>query len=360
MFEFHVAPLFKITNRHFRVFLRQFTHCATLWTEMISSEDLLKCQSADKLLAFDKIEHKIICQLGGNNAKNFAQAAKLVEKHNYDGININAGCPSTKIATNNMGIDLLGKPELIADIVAEVNSATKYCTSVKTRIGINENSGGKWLKNKFEIAFPKNQNKKTLVVIHARTAMSSGIGPKENRSIPPIEYDKAIEIANTRTDLDFVINGNITTLEEALHFKELTRDNSDQPLFVGVMLGRAASRNPCMLAHVDKLFYGKNPPSTVKSRKTVLEGYLAYIKKLEQVEPSSQPSTRLLLIPIMPLFYNTFFKSKYNQIVENHILKYSKTKIRTSEILRLIIDQVDAQCAELFNKNLISSDPNEE
>jgi tRNA-dihydrouridine synthase A len=259
---FSVAPMMDWTDRHCRVFHRTLTRRALLYTEMVTAL-AVKHGDRQKLLGFDKIEHPVSLQLGGSDPAILAEAAKIGEDFGYDEVNLNVGCPSDRVQGGHFGACLMADPQLVADCVAAMKSAVKIPVTVKCRIGIDDQDEETGLENFINIVAAAGCNNFS---VHARKAWLKGLSPKENREIPPLNYDRVYRLKANHPNLMISINGGIETLEAGInHLQALD----------GVMLGRAAYHNPWILAAVDKIFAGAEPP--VKTRREAALAMLPYI-----------------------------------------------------------------------------------
>lgn len=258
--EISVAPMLDWTDRHCRYFHRLLAPTAILYTEMIHTGAVLS-QNAKKLLAFSKEEHPVILQLGGSDSHDVAESAIIAEKLGYDGINLNVGCPSERVQKGSFGACMMAEPELIAQCVLRAKEKVKIPITVKTRIGIDNLDSYEFLKRFVSIV---SQAGCETFIIHARKAWLKGLSPKENREIPPLDYDRVRHLKADFPQLKIHINGGIKTLEQV---KALAKE------FDGVMIGREAYQNPFFLAEIEHEFF--NTP--LSTRRAIIESYKQYI-----------------------------------------------------------------------------------
>jgi len=231
------------TDRHCRFFLRQISRHARLYTEMITAPALLH-GDVPRHLDFDPAEHPLALQLGGSDPVLLAHAAKLGERWGYDEINLNCGCPSERVQTGSFGACLMREPELVTDCVAAMREAVTIPVTVKCRLGVDDQDPE--LSLRAVVDGCARAGVETFAV-HARKAWLEGLSPRENRDIPPLDYDLVYRLKRERPALTIVINGGIATLDEAqAHLAHVD----------GVMMGRAAYQSPAMLAEVDARFFG--------------------------------------------------------------------------------------------------------
>jgi len=267
-----VAPMMQYTDRHDRYFLRLISKNVTLFTEMIPTNAIIHGDER-KLLDYNSEEHPIILQVGGSNPKEISKCAEIAEKlFNYDGININVGCPSKKVENGMFGACLMDKPYLLADCIKEIKKKSKIPVSIKCRIGLGEIQSYKFLK-KFISVLSKSGCKQFF--IHARNAILSKLNPKKNRTIPPLNYQFVYKIKKDFPDLEIVINGGINNINSIkTHLKHVD----------GVMIGREIYKNPFFLNEIEKeIFRNKN----IATRKKILEKLVPYIENEVKVKQAS-------------------------------------------------------------------------
>lgn len=258
-----VAPMIDWTDRHCRYFLRLFSKRIYLYTEMITTGALLH-GDANRWLQFNDSEHPIVIQFGGSNPKELAQCALLAKRYNYDEINLNVGCPSDRVQSGRFGACLMAEPLLVADCIAAMVNAVDLPVTVKTRIGIDNRDSYQELVDFISIVASAGCN---TFIIHARKAWLKGLSPKENREIPPLQYDVVYQLKRDFPHLTIIINGGITSLEIAQQQLNYTD---------GVMIGRAAYQMPYLLASIDQQFYGDD--RAVISNEEALEKYIPYVE----------------------------------------------------------------------------------
>lgn len=249
---FATAPMIDWSDRHYRVFARQLTKNALLFTEMIVADAILR-GDRERLLGFDAVEQPVALQLGGNDPAKLAEAARIGEGVGYAEINLNVGCPSDRVQSGTFGACLMREPQLVADCVAAMKAVVAIPVTVKCRIGVDDQDP--------EVALRDLVSRVTLagtdaVWVHARKAWLQGLSPKENRDIPPLDYGLVRRLKAENPDLFVGLNGGLHTLSQAL--EEMTGLD-------GVMLGRAAYQDSGILTGVDDLFphplQGGSPPS---------------------------------------------------------------------------------------------------
>ncbi len=249
------------TDRHCRVFHRRLTKRALLYTEMVTADAVIHGDRG-RLLGFSGEEHPLALQLGGSDPAKLARAARIGADLGYDEINLNVGCPSDRVQEGRFGACLMAEPELVAACVSAMRASQPVPVTVKCRIGIDDQDAEADLTRFIDVV--ANAGCETFVV-HARKAWLKGLSPKENREVPPLDYQRVYRLKARRPDLRIVVNGGIETIDAAL--KHL--DHVD-----GVMLGRAAYQNPYILADVDRAIFAE--VSAVPTRAEALTELLPY------------------------------------------------------------------------------------
>ena len=244
-----VAPMMDWTDRHCRYFHRRLTRRALLYTEMIVADAVLRGER-DRLLAFSPEEHPVALQVGGSEPEKLAAAAAIAADYGYDEINLNVGCPSDRVQSGTFGACLMRTPALVGDCAAAMKAAVAVPVTVKCRLGVDEQDPEAALNVLADALVAAGADG---LWVHARKAWLAGLSPKENRDIPPLDYDRVYRLKRRLPEIFVGINGGIGSLDEA----------ADHLCIVdGVMLGRAAYQNPGILADVDRRFHGDaNPPS---------------------------------------------------------------------------------------------------
>ena len=260
--RFSVAPMMDWTDRHCRVFHRLMTRRARLYTEMVTTGAVIH-GNRERLLGFDAMEHPVALQLGGSDPADLATAARIGEDFGYDEINLNVGCPSDRVQNGRFGACLMAEPHLVAEGVAAMKRAVRIPVTVKCRIGIDDQDPEQALDILARAAVAAGAD---ALIVHARKAWLQGLSPKENRDIPPLDYDRVYRLKQAMPTTPISINGGIASLDEALpHLNHID----------GVMLGRAAYHDPWRLLTVDSRVFGEADPFT--SMKDVFAAMLPYI-----------------------------------------------------------------------------------
>ncbi len=264
--RFCVAPMLDWTDRHCRYFYRTMSRHAVLYTEMVTTGAII--HGKGDFLQFNTAEQPVALQLGGSDPEALAHCAKLAEERGYDEVNLNVGCPSDRVQNGMFGACLMAKPELVAECVAAMKAVTTIPITVKSRIGIDDMDSFEFLVEFIEKI--KAAGCETFI-IHARKAWLTGLSPKENRDIPPLDYDRVYKIKKLFPGLEIILNGGVKTLEESKeHLNHVD----------GVMMGREAYHNPYIMADVDNVIYAQNTDKPTRSK--VLSDMSDYITLHEQ------------------------------------------------------------------------------
>lgn len=246
--QLSIAPMMAWTDRHCRYFHRLISPNSVLYSEMVTTGALIHGDQ-EKHLAFNKQEHPVVLQLGGNDPKDLAFSAKVGEEYGYDEINLNCGCPSDRVQNGAFGACLMKSPELVSDCVKSMQDSVNIPVTVKCRIGIDDSEEYEFLEE-FISTIAKNGG--NTFVIHARKAWLNGLSPKENREVPPLRYDIAARIKAENPSLNIIVNGGIKTVDETKHHLQS---------FDGVMIGREAYQNPWLLSDLELQIFDHKTPS---------------------------------------------------------------------------------------------------
>jgi len=262
---FSVAPMMDWTDRHCRYLHRLISKNVLLYTEMVTAPALIH-GDADRLLEFNQSEHPIALQIGGSHPNQLAQATRLGCEAGYDEININIGCPSDRVQSGRFGACLMKEPELVSECVTAMKEASTGAEiTVKCRIGVDDQEPKRILPDFIDKV---SQNGVSSFTIHARKAWLSGLSPKQNRDVPPLDYELVHEIKKERPELEIILNGGLQTFDQAVH--EINKGLD------GAMIGRTAYHNPMeILANADSLF---ETNTNKKSVNKIIDEMLPYIQ----------------------------------------------------------------------------------
>ncbi len=262
-----VAPMMDWTDRHCRHFHRHITRHTWLYTEMVTTGALLHGDTG-RHLDFDPFEHPLALQLGGSEPGDLAKCAKMGEQWGYNEINLNCGCPSERVQRGAFGACLMNEPGLVADCVKAMRDAVSIDVTVKHRIGVNDVDSYDFVRD--FVGKVADAGCSTFIV-HARNAILKGLSPKENREIPPLNYDYAYQLKRDFPELEIIVNGGIKNYAEIdLHLQHVD----------GVMLGREAYHNPYWMAEFDTRYFQDHTQNLtpVKSRREIIEAMLPYVQ----------------------------------------------------------------------------------
>ena len=276
--RFCIAPMMDWTDTHCRVLHRLLTRHARLYTEMITAEAVIRGNRA-RLLAFDASEHPVAIQLGGSEPRRLAEAAKIAADIGYDEINLNVGCPSDRVQSGRFGACLMREPDLVAECVSAMRAAVPVPVTVKCRLGVDDQDPHHSLRLMLERCEAAGVG---VFTVHARKAWLEGLSPKENRDVPPLDYDLVYQVKREKPHLTIVINGGIANLDACRSHLEKVD---------GVMLGRAAYHAPAMLAEVDARFFADAP----RDVDDAVDNYLGYVgRKLREGVPLNAMTKHML------------------------------------------------------------------
>jgi tRNA-dihydrouridine synthase A len=252
------------SDRHCRMFWRQLSKEALLYTEMVTTGAILHA-GPERFLPFSEAEHPIALQLGGSNPADLARCSQIAQQWGYDEVNLNCGCPSDRVQNGMFGACLMAHPQLVADAIKTMQDHCSIPVTVKHRIGIDDMES---YEEMIDFIRPIMEAGCNTFIVHARKAWLQGLSPKQNREVPPLNYSMVYQLKKDFPELDVIINGGITDLQQCQqHLKKVD----------GVMLGRAAYHDPYLLAEVDQLVFGCNSP--IKTRDQVLLDFIPYMEE---------------------------------------------------------------------------------
>ena len=256
-----LAPMMDLTDRHCRYFLRQISQHMQLYTEMITAKALIH-GDRQRFLEFHPSEHSVCLQLGGSDPHELAQCAKWAEEWGYDEVNLNAGCPSDRVQAGEFGLCLMKNPRKVADCLSAMKDAVSIPISLKTRLGYDDVDSYEHLAEFVEQQVATGIDQ---ITIHARKGWLSGLSPKENRTVPPLQYDRVYRLKQDFPNMPIVINGGIENLDQAqAHLEHVD----------GVMIGRAAYYDAYRLAEADQRFYDST--AAIPSREAIIAAMIPY------------------------------------------------------------------------------------
>ncbi len=256
-----IAPMMDWTDRHCRYFMRLLSPSAFLYTEMVTAAAIVH-GDADRFLRYSKEEHPVALQLGGSQPDWMAEATSKAASYNYDEININVGCPSDRVQSGQFGACLMASPDVVAECIVAMQKETDIPVTVKSRIGIDDQDNYDFLKAFIETVATAGCRR---FIVHARVAILEGLSPKENRVIPPLDYERVYQLKCDYPELEIVINGGLASLEQV----DAVLGHVD-----GAMIGRHAYHQPYFLAELEHHF---NPGWAMPSRQDIVEKIVPYV-----------------------------------------------------------------------------------
>ena len=289
-----VAPMIDWTMTHFRVFMRFIAPKALLYTEMQTVGAIEHVPH--KVLGYHPIEQPLALQLGGSDPIKLAEAAKLAENRGFVEVNFNLGCPSSRVQSGHFGACLMNSPSLVVECIQAMKEAVSIPVTAKTRIGIDKQDSYSFFVKFIEQLLDAGCDK---LIIHARKAWLHGLNPKQNRTIPPVQYDYVYRMKRQFSSYPVVINGNINTLSEVQHHMKWVD---------GVMLGRLACQNPYALAPIHHYFY---PDISIPCRAEMMKAYLSYAN--DQIEQGAYVG--LLLKPLFHFAYGLPYAKRWKAML---------------------------------------------
>jgi len=298
-YKFSVAPMMGVTTSSARYMYRLISKEAILFTEMIASQALHR-GDFKKMLRKETIESPVVLQVGGSDINLLKYSTELANKHNYQGINLNVGCPSKKVSQGKMGACLMKEANLVKQCLEGMKSETSLDVSLKCRIGVDEFDTYDFFKSFISTVIESGIK---IIFIHARKAYLKGLDPKRNRTLPPLKYDFVYKIKKEFPHIKFIINGGLDNIDDCL----------DQLNYLdGVMVGRSNQANPFFLEDVDSKFY--NLEKIEIDRSFVVKKYFDYVK-----ENVDLISTYELLSPLLALCFGVPGSKKFKQEVNDLI-----------------------------------------
>ena len=265
--KFHklsIAPMMDCTDKHFRMIMRKISAKALLYTEMIVAQSLIYTDKKEKFLNFNKEEHPISIQFGGDNPQILKEAAQMAEDWGYDEINFNVGCPSPRVCSGNFGASLMKEPKTVAKCIESLKNSCNLPITIKHRIGVDEVDSFYSLDNFVKQIANAGADRFT---IHARKAILKGLNPKQNRTIPPLNYEMVRKLKQSNPNLIIEINGGITNIEQCIN---ALND------FDGVMIGRSIYKHPLRWSEIDQKIYGLNTKAKTASK--IIFSLIPYIE----------------------------------------------------------------------------------
>ena len=308
--SFCVAPMMRRTDRHFRFLCSLFSKEAILFTEMVHANAINR-NSPERFLSNIKVSNPTVLQLGGSNPEELGKATLASNAYNYSEINLNLGCPSPKVQSGNFGAILMKDVLTVKNCLQEMMVSTNKEVTVKIRLGVDDYDTENYLDN-FIYELSK-VGVKTFYV-HARIALLKGLGPKDNRTIPPLNYERVLRLNSDFKNLDFIVNGGISNFHNVKkHFKDLK----------GIMVGREVYENPIKLMDVDKVYY--NSKKMPKDLFQIVDEMFHYISSLDNKK--DQETSKHHMINLFKGLVNAkkarilLLNEKNNQILKKNLME---------------------------------------
>ena len=294
----YLAPMVGRTDEHYRAFVRILSKNIYLYTEMITCDSFLHTNRKDYVVK--KEEKNLTIQLAGSDPKKYGQCASIIEDQGYDEINLNIGCPSSKVVRGEFGACLMNNPDKVAECVYEIKQSCDLPISIKTRLGLG-------YEENLDLLFTLINKTKVFgcskYIIHARNAILNGLSPKKNRKIPVLRYADVTTVKDSFPGLEFYLNGGVEDISEI-------RKNINK--FDGLMIGRRIYDNPMFLNQIEKEIYNNNE---ILSRQGILKKYLKYALSFQ----NKNTSNYLLLRHLFSLYYNTSSSKKWKKFLHDII-----------------------------------------
>ncbi|WP_454916419.1 tRNA dihydrouridine(20/20a) synthase DusA [Xanthobacter sediminis] len=315
--RFSVAPMLDWTDRHCRAFHRTFSRHARLYTEMVTAPAVIH-GDRNRLLGFGATEHPVAVQLGGSDPAQLAEAAGICADFGYDEINLNVGCPSDRVQGGNFGACLMREPELVADCIAAMKARVALPVTVKCRIGVDDQDPEEALDRFADAVVTAGAD---ALVVHARKAWLKGLSPRENRDIPPLDYDRVRRLKQRLPHVPIVLNGGIGGIDAGL------AAGADLD---GMMLGRAAYHEPELLHEVDPRLYGTAAPAA--DTYAALDAFEPYVAAHLEAGGRLSDITRHML--------GLFGGKRGSRLYRRHLATESVKPGAGLEVLRTAIDHV--------------------
>tara|TARA_B110000438_G_scaffold239636_1_gene237973 strand:+ start:291 stop:1280 length:990 start_codon:yes stop_codon:yes gene_type:complete len=296
---FCIAPMMGYTTPHARKLYRILSKKSFLFTEMIPTKTMLYSKSKDLIIEND-MQNPIALQVGGSEIEDLIKCTKIAKTYNYDEINLNVGCPSKAVQKGSFGACLMKEKNVVRDCLDAMNNVGDIEVSIKCRIGLGKNFNYDFFSDFINTII---QSEIKIIYVHARNALLSGISPKANRSVPPLNYDFVKKIKKEFPKIQFILNGGIESITKA---HKLSKEHD------GVMLGRLIQNNPFCLSQVDKLFYNYEKYTNINEN--IILDYFNYIKP--RIE---NDSIFRLLSPLLQIFFGIPDSKKFKTEIHNKI-----------------------------------------
>eukprot|EP01064_Diplonema_japonicum_P020638 TRINITY_DN30230_c0_g1_i1.p1 TRINITY_DN30230_c0_g1~~TRINITY_DN30230_c0_g1_i1.p1 ORF type:complete len:377 (+),score=34.51 TRINITY_DN30230_c0_g1_i1:40-1170(+) len=338
--QVHIAPMVDVSNRYFRTFMKLISPRVVVWSEMIKDDAILYNKDDPAKMAWllgkREGEGRTVFQLGGSDPTRLAEAASIVEAWGYDEINLNVGCPSNRVACKGeFGASLMKNPDLVRACLKSMKSSVTIPVTVKTRLGVDDFDTPEYILNFINTISESGCDH---YYIHARKAWLKGLSPAQNRSIPPLNYERVYWLAEQRPDLNFTLNGGLNSLQAGVDVLRASPRN-----LTGVMYGRLAMSDPASFHEVEQVFFGGPSTSLYTSRGSVLEAYAEHLvdMPLNGIRTPCNPGMcNAALKPCMQLLKGFHGKRQLAQSIEAAIRDPSSKALGPGRILLNVYEQI--------------------
>ena len=302
-----IAPMMNWTDRHCRFFHRNFSPNALLFTEMIPVDAILN-SNAVRFCYQNYDISPVAIQIGGSDPEKLFKSVKIIEPFKYDEINLNLGCPSSRVQSGRFGACLMKEPDLVKECIFAIKQSTNLPFSVKCRIGVDDMDVEKDLDSfieKISVTGIK------IIYIHSRKAILNGLSPKQNREIPKLNYERAARLAKNFSDIDFILNGGINSLNVLEEINEKFYKN-----FVGIMIGREAYKSPKFIAEISNKIFGDD----IIEDEVILKNMIKYA----EIEKSNGERYSNILRHLIGMFRGFYGAKRLRCMLVNEIDNNSK------------------------------------
>ncbi|MFY0663309.1 MAG: tRNA dihydrouridine(20/20a) synthase DusA [Natronospirillum sp.] len=316
------------SDRHCRYFWRQITDHTVLYSEMVTTGALIHGNDPHRFLDFNTEEQPVALQLGGHEPADLARCATMAESWGYNEINLNVGCPSDRVQNGMIGAVLMGHAQLVSDGVKAMLDAVDIPVTVKHRIGIDDLDSYEFLR---DFVGTVSASGCQTFIVHARKAILSGLSPKQNREVPPLNYGRVYQLKRDFPHLEILLNGGLKTLDDC---------SAQLEHLDGVMVGREAWHNPMLLADVDARFYGSETPA--RTAKQVAERMLPYL----EAQLTSGQRLNHIIKPLFNLFHECTGARQYRRYLsENAHVKGAGIEVFLAALEKVATSSIDVEAA---------------
>ena len=311
-----VAPMMDCTDRHDRFFLRLMSKNVMLYSEMVATKSAIH-GDRKKILSYSPEEKPLALQVGGSNKKELSEVAKIAEEMGYDEININLGCPSKKVQKNMFGACLMQEPDLVSECINEMVNSCNIPVTAKTRIGFDDTENFDYLNN-FIMKMKEAGCK--IFFLHARRAILKGLTPKQNLTIPKLNYEMVYQIKKENPNLEIIINGGISKIDEIKNHLKICD---------GVMIGRAIYQNPYFLVNIEREVFGQ---TILTTREEVAEKLIKYLEK----EVKIGTKVNQIMRHTVGLYHGQIGSSKWKRYLSDNMMARDSDFQKAKHIMTIV------------------------